>query len=62
LVPTDERRKKQWAGQLQNKLDQGKIESLVQQLRAFPAAKIALRCTRLSRKFEDYRASRSKAA
>jgi hypothetical protein len=23
-------------GQLQNKLDQGKIESLVQQLRAFP--------------------------
>jgi len=127
LFPTDERRKKRWAGQLQNKLDQGKIESLVQQLRAFPAANseaaellhteadyfernrrrmrypsfrsrnlfvgsgvieaacrtviakrlkqsgmfwtvrganaiIALRCTRLSRKFEDYWASRSKAA
>jgi hypothetical protein len=126
LFPTDERRKKRWAGQLQNKLDQGKVESLVRQLRAFPAANpeaadllhaeadyfernrqrmryssfrsrhlfvgsgvieapgrtviakrlkqsgmfwtvrganaiIALRCTRLSRKFEDYWASRSKA-
>jgi hypothetical protein len=127
LFPTDERRKKRWASQLQNKLDQGKIESLVKQLRAFPAANpeaaellqseadyfernrermryptfrsrnffvgsgvieaacktviakrlkqsgmfwtvrganaiIALRCTRLSRRFEDYWASRSKAA
>jgi hypothetical protein len=127
LFPTDERRKRRWAGQLQNKLDKGKIESLVKQLRAFPAANseaaellqseadyfernrqrmrypsfrsrnffvgsgvieaackmviakrlkqsgmfwtvrganaiIALRCTRLSRRFEDYWASRSKAA
>jgi hypothetical protein len=127
LFPTDERRKKRWAGQLQNKLDKGKIESLVTQLRGFPApnpeaaellqseadyfqrnrermrypafrrrnffvgsgvieaacktviakrlkqsgmfwtvrganAIIALRCTRLSRRFEDYWASRSKAA
>ena len=127
LFPTDERRKKRWATQLQNKLDKGKIESLVKQLRTFPAANpeaaellqseadyfernrqrmrypsfrsrnlfvgsgvieaacrtviakrlkqsgmfwtvrganaiIALRCTRLSRRFEDYWASRSKAA
>jgi len=127
LFPTDERRKKRWVGQLQNKLDKGKIESLVKQLRAFPAthpeaaellrseaeyfernrermryptfrsrnffvgsgvieaacktviakrlkqsgmfwtvrganAIIALRCTRLNHRFEDYWASRSKAA
>jgi len=127
LFPTDERRKKRWVSQQQNKLDKGKIESLVQQLRAFPAANpeaaqllhteadyfernrermrypsfrsrnlfvgsgvieaacrtviakrlkqsgmfwtvrganaiIALRCTRLSRRFEDYWASQSKAA
>jgi hypothetical protein len=127
LFPTDECRKKRWATQLQNKLDKGKIESLVKQLRTFPAANpeaaellqseadyfernrqrmrypsfrshnlfvgsgvieaacrtviakrlkqsgmfwtvrganaiIALRCTRLSRRFEDYWASRSKAA
>jgi hypothetical protein len=127
LFPTDECRKKRCASQLQNKLDKGKIESLVQQLRSFPAANpeaaellhteadyfernrermrypsfrsrnlfvgsgvieaacrtviakrlkqsgmfwtvrganaiIALRCTRLSRRFEDYWASRSKAA
>jgi hypothetical protein len=127
LFPTDARQKKRWASQLQNKLDQGKLESVVQRLRSFPAtnpeaaellrieadyfernrermrypsfrsrnlfvgsgvieaacrtviakrlkqsgmfwtvrganAIIALRCTRLSRKFEDYWASRSKAA
>ncbi len=127
LFPTDERRRKRWASQLQNRLDKGKIESLVQQLRAFPAtngeatallhteadyfernrqrmrypsfrarrlfvgsgvieaacktviakrlkqsgmfwtvrganAIIALRCTRLSHRFEDYWTSRSKAA
>jgi hypothetical protein len=127
LFPTDERHKKRWANQLQNKLDKGKIESLVHQLRSLPAANpeaaelvrteadyfernrermrypsfrsrnlfvgsgvieaacrtviakrlkqsgmfwtvrganaiIALRCTRLSRRFEDYWASRSKAA
>ena len=127
LFPTDERRKKRWATQLQNKLDKGKLEPLVKQLRTFPPANseaaellrseadyfernrermrypsfrsrnlfvgsgvieaacrtviakrlkqsgmfwtvrganaiIALRCTRLSRRFEDYWASRSKAA
>jgi hypothetical protein len=127
LFPTDERRKKRWATQLQNKLDKGKIEPLVKQLRTFPPANseaaellrseadyfehnrqrmrypsfrsrnlfvgsgvieaacrtviakrlkqsgmfwtvrganaiIALRCTRLSRRFENYWASRSKAA
>ena len=36
LFPTDERRKKRWATQLQNKLDQGKIELLVRQLRSVP--------------------------
>jgi hypothetical protein len=127
LFPTDERRKKRWASQQQNRLDKGKIESLVQQLRSFPGANpeaaqllhteanyfernrermrypsfrsrdlfvgsgvieaacrtviakrlkqsgmfwtvrganaiIALRRTRLSRRFEDYWASRAKAA
>src|ERR1017187_10441003 len=38
LFPTDERRKKRWATQLQNKLDQGKIELLVRQQRCVPAA------------------------
>jgi hypothetical protein len=33
--PTDERRKRRWAGRLQNKLARGNIRSLVQQLRSF---------------------------
>jgi hypothetical protein len=37
LFPTQERQRKRWATGLQNKLDAGKIESLVKQLRAFPA-------------------------
>ena len=37
LFPTDERRKRRWVSQQQNKLDQGKIESLVQRLRSFPS-------------------------
>jgi len=127
IFSTDERQRKRWAKKLQEKLDQGKIESLLHQLRSFQVstpelaellrveadyferntsrmrypdfkrqhlfigsgvieaacktviakrlkqsgmfwtlrganAIIALRCNRLSRKFEDYWASRSRAA
>jgi hypothetical protein len=127
LFPTEERQRKRWAAGLEKKLDTGKIESLVKQLRSFSApsteaaellrveadyfernrermrypdfrrqnlflgsgvieaacrtviakrlkqsgmfwtvrganAIIALRCCRLNRQFEDYWASRSKAA
>ena len=127
LHSSDDRQRKRWAGALQRKLDAGKIESLVRQLRSFPApspdaaellrveadyfhrncermrypefrsqklfvgsgvieaacrtvigkrlkqsgmfwtvrganAIIALRCCRLNREFEDYWASRARAA
>ena len=38
LFSTDERRRKRWATGLQKKLDTGKIESLVRQLRSCPAS------------------------
>jgi hypothetical protein len=38
LFPTDERQRKRWGDRMQKILDSGKIESLVKQLRAFPAA------------------------
>ena len=37
LFPTDAAKSKQWGGQLKEKLDEGKIETLVEQLRSFPA-------------------------
>jgi hypothetical protein len=37
LFATDERQKKRWAARMQKLLDNGKIESLAKQLRAFPA-------------------------
>lgn len=127
LFASDERRRKRWAKELEKKLDEGKIELLVKNIRAFPAhsqdagellrveadyfernrermryprfrrqklftgsgvieaacqtviarrlkqsgmfwtvraanAIIALRCSRLNRRFEDYWSSRFKAA
>lgn len=38
LFPADERQRKCWATRLQKKLDGGKIESLLKQLRSFPAS------------------------
>lgn len=40
LFATEERQRKRWATGLQKKLDAGKIESLVKQLRAFPAPSV----------------------
>ncbi len=43
LFPTDEKRRKGWAGRMLATLDAGRIESLVAQLRAFPAGQAELR-------------------
>ncbi len=40
LFPADDRQRKRWAAGLLKKLDGGRIESLVQQLRSFPAPSI----------------------
>jgi hypothetical protein len=38
LFPVDATKRKRWGGRLQDKLDQGKIETIVHQLRSFQAA------------------------
>lgn len=38
LFPVDAAKRKRWGGRLQDQLDEGKIETIVRQLRSFPAA------------------------
>jgi hypothetical protein len=52
LFPTDEHQRKRWGARMQKILDSGKIESLVKQLRAFPAASSEI--TELLRIDADY--------